>query len=655
MLHQIRTQPRCLSPRERQIVSDIAEVALPGGRFFPAAGPTTVSRVERMLAGFPPHLVRGYKALLVALESFALLTRRRRFGQLSATERLELLESWLSAGVARRLSMRAILAPLKIAHFDNPAFFREIGCVYQFDRPKAEAEPRYMRERVHGPTDVLESIGDSDTTMEIECDVVVVGSGAGGAVVAKELAELGHAVVILEEGAYFKRQDFTGRPFDMQRAMYRNGGATFSIGNVGIPIPLGRTVGGSTTINSGTCYRVPGRVMAKWRNELGLIGLTESAMDRYYSRVEGILGVKEADPRYLGGAARVVARGCDALGYAHRPLRRNAPDCDGQGTCCFGCPTDAKRSTNVSYIPMALKAGAELFHGAEVIRIKTRAGRATGVLARVQGPEESGPERYLAVHAQAVVIACGSLVTPVLLAQNGLCGGSGQLGRNLSIHPAAGGIGVFNERIAGYDGIPQGYAIEEFRDQGLLFEGATAPMEMMMAAIPMVGQPLIDLAEAWDRVAMFGFMVEDSSRGRIRLVRGRPVVTYMLDDNDLAKLKNGVEILTEVFLAAGAERVYTPVHGFRVIHGKADLARFRRLAFPARDFDLSGFHPLGTARLGRDPRSSVVDASHESHEVRGLYIVDGSSVPSALAVNPQLTIMALATRAAERIDERLAS
>ncbi|MCG8418301.1 MAG: GMC family oxidoreductase [Proteobacteria bacterium] len=661
-MYQISTrpqsQPECLSSRERQILFDIAEVALPAGQFFPAANGATVRRIEALLAKLPGHLLSAYKALLVALESYSLLTRRRRYGQLSPQARLAVLDAWLRAGVARRLSIRALLAPLKFAHFDDPSFHRAIGCVYEFERPRSEAKPRYMRERVHGPDDVEDG-------MEIEADVVVIGSGAGGAVVAKELAELGHAVVILEEGPYFNRSDFSGRSFDMQRKMYRNGGATFSIGNVGIPIPLGRAVGGTTTINSGTCFRTPERVLSKWRNELGLSEFTESYMDRYYSRVEKIIGVEEARAEYLGGAARVIARGCDRLGYKHRPLRRNAPDCDGKGVCCFGCPTEAKRSTNVSYVPLALKAGAELFHSAEVVEITTDGARATGVVARVGRdlPERSstlaapGPgraSRTLRVRARVVVVACGTLVTPILLAKNGLGRGSGELGRNLSIHPAAAGIGVFDERIAGYNGIPQGYSIEEFHDEGLLFEGASAPLEISMAAIPMVGPPLIELAEAWDRVAMFGFMVEDSSRGRIRLVRGRPVITYVLNDADVALVKRGVEILSEVFFAAGATRVYTPVNGFLAIDNHADLDRLRRHSLHARDIDLTAFHPLGTARMGRSPRYAVVDPSHESHEVKNLYIVDGSSVPSSLAVNPQVTIMALATRAAERIDARLA-
>jgi choline dehydrogenase-like flavoprotein len=213
---------------------------------------------------------------------------------------------------------------------------------------------------------------------------VVIGTGAGGAVVARELAEAGLAVVMIEEGRYFQRQDFTGRAFAMQQKLYRAGGSTMSIGNVAIPIPIGMTVGGTTTVNSGTCYRVPDHVLTHWRDELGLTEFTPDHLAPFYDRVERVLGVAPTPAPLLGGCARVIARGCDRLGFRHAPLQRNAPGCDGQGVCCFGCPTDAKRSTNVSYVPLALRAGAELFTRARAERIIVEGGRAAGVVARAR-------------------------------------------------------------------------------------------------------------------------------------------------------------------------------------------------------------------------------------------------------------------------------
>ena len=280
-------------------------------------------------------------------------------------------------------------------------------------------------------------------------------------------------------------------------------------------------------------------------------------------------------------------------------------------------------------------------------RIIVEGGHAVGLVARAR------TGRTLTVRARAVVVACGTLLTPTFLERNHVGTSSGQLGHNLSIHPAAGALAEFDEPIESWRGVPQGLAIEEFAEDGILLEGAATPLEFTAALMPQLGPRLVELCERFDRIASFGLMVEDSSRGRVRLVRGRPVVTYNLGDADVARLRRGLDILARVFFAAGARMVMLPVHGHTEVHGPDDLARFRAASIRASDLDLSAYHPLGTARLGPDPRSSVVAPDHQVHDTPGLYVIDGASVPSSLGVNPQLTIMAMATRAAERLADRL--
>jgi choline dehydrogenase-like flavoprotein len=633
----MRQKAEFLSSGERRTLVAVAEAALPAGRILPAAGADDVVRVEEFLARLPRPVLAGYRATLRALDAASWLGRRKSFARLGEADRLAVLEGWRHGGVARRNALRALVAPIKIAHLDDANLYRALGCVYKVELPRAEAKPAYMTQRVHPAAGLG---GD----LAIDCDVVVVGTGAGGAVVASELAAAGVAVVMIEEGEYFDRTQFNGRPFQMQQLMYKRGGATFSVGNTVIPIPLGKSVGGSTTVNSGTCYRAPERVLAQWADELGIAELAPDRMTSYFDRVEAVLGVAPGKRELLGGNARVIARGCDAMGLRHHgPLKRNAPDCDGKGVCVFGCPTDAKRSTNVSYVPMALKAGAELFTGCQVRRILVESGRAAGVVARTRAGHT------VTIRARAVAIAAGALETPLLLARNGLCGGSGQLGKNLSIHPAAGMLAEFDETIAGWDGIPQGYCIEDFHAEGILFEGAYTPLELTMSMVHHVGPRMVELAESFDRVSSFGFLVEDSSRGAVREVMGQPVVTYNLDDGDVARLKRGVDLLAQIYFAAGARRVITSVAGFDEMGSAAALERFRRTRIRASDLDLSAYHPLGTARMGARPSSSVVGPDHQAHDVDRLYVVDGAAVPSSIGVNPQVTIMALATRAAEKI------
>jgi choline dehydrogenase-like flavoprotein len=631
-----------LSRSQRDTLVAIAEAALPAGRYLPAAGAHTVDKVERFIEGLPSPLSRGLGGLIRSVDAAAWLSHRRSFVRLPQAQQLALLDGWRRGDPVRRLMLRAVMTPLKMAHFDDPALYKQLGCVYEATRTKAEAKPAYMRDRVHAG----DALGGD---LALDCDVVVVGTGAGGAVVGRELAEAGLAVVFVEEGRYFDRTQFTGRGFQMQQKLYRRGGATFSLGNVAIPIPLGQTVGGTTTVNSGTCYRTPDRVLRRWRDELGLTDLGPDAMAPYFERVEAVLGVARGKAELMGGNGRVIARGCESLGFTrHGPLARNAPDCDGQGVCCFGCPTDAKRSTNVSYVPLALRAGAELFAGAKVTRVIVEGGRARGVVAR------SDDGHALTIRARAVVLACGTILTPLMLARHKLGGGSGQLGKNLSIHPACGALAEFDEQILGWNGIPQGYAIEELHDEGILYEGAAVPLEMTMSFVHLIGPDLVRLAESFDHVASFGFLVEDTARGSVGEVMGQPMIRYWLRDEDVAHIKRGLDVLARVYFAAGARVVHTPIAGFDVLHGEDDLARLRRTRVHAWDLDLSAYHPLGTARMGVDAASSVVDASHQLHDCAGLYVVDGAAVPTSLGVNPQVTIMALATRAAEKIAAALA-
>lgn len=627
--------------KNRQTLLALAEVALPAGRRFPADSEGAVSRLEDFLCDIPRFAGKGYEAMATAFEQAARLKTLRPFSKLSAARQLAFLESLAEGSFPERMMLRVILAPLKTARYAEPEVFKAVEAVLELEQPADEERPRYMERAVDA--------SDFGEDEELEADVVVVGTGAGGAAIAAELAEQGLAVVMLEEGDYFTRKHFNGRALEMQKLLYRDGGATIAVGNCWIPIFLGRCVGGTTTVNSGTCYRIPDRVLHKWRDEFGLRDFTPEAMAPHFAKVEKILQVERADLKYVGGMGRVISEGCDALGITrHNPLLRNAPDCDGQGVCCWGCPTDAKRSTNVSYVPLALRYGANLFYNAEAEEILLSGDKAVGVRARTKQGHK------LTVKAGAVVLSCGTMMTPLMLMKNRLGNRSGQLGRNLSIHPAVGIMGVFPYEIRGYSAIPQGYAIEEFHDEGLLYEGAFVPMDLTAGAMPFVGSRHTEAMEAFERMACFGFMVEDTSRGRVRLgPAGRPVITYNLNRHDVARMKRGMEILFRVYFAAGAERVFAPVAGFQEMWDLADVERFRGSTLKARNIEMSAYHPLGTVRMGRDASSSVVSSTHELHDIKGLFVADGSAVPSSIGVNPQVTIMAMATRAAQFVAQRV--
>ena len=628
-----------LTPSERSQLELLAATALPAGRVLPGANAATVRRLEDFLGELPPSVLAGYRKLILALDAQALLQTRTRFNKLAFGRRVDVLES-LENGETTRLLLRGLLAPLKIAHFDDPSVYAALGCRYGVDPPLKLERARWQ-----------DQVLDASTLPEgedLECDVVVVGTGAGGAPMAKALAERGHAVLLVEEGPLFTRKDFTGRPVQMMKQMYRNGGATVTFGNTAIPVPIGRGVGGTTLINSGTCFRLPPEVLAAWRAG-GLSAFTPDALTPFYEEAEAVIGVGPSTAAALGAPARIIARGCDALGYSHHALMRNAPGCDGQGLCCFGCPTDAKRSTNVSYVPLALERGAQLVTGLRIEKVLTQRDAAVGVT----GVTTSGG-RKVTVRAKVVVLACGTLNTPALLERSGLCGTSGQLGKNLSIHPASGGLGVFDEEVNAARTVPQGYAIDEFKDEGLYFEGGQVPLDLTAASLSGSGPSFVSLMERFNQSFNFGFMVKDTSRGRVSGgAHGEPTMRYFVNEHDRALLQRGFSILSRVYFAAGAREVRLPVLGFDRLRNLDDVARLEQAKVPVRHMDLTAYHPLGTARMGVAPLSSVVDETNEAHDVHHLFISDGSAVPSSLGVNPQLTLMAMSLRAAGFVHRRL--
>jgi choline dehydrogenase-like flavoprotein len=633
-----------LGERERRIVRALAAAVIPPGSVFEPGGEATLRRFERWLQGSNPLQMAIVRSLLWAAELAAVPSTGRVLSALSRERAQQFLETWAGSRLyARRMLLRAIVSPIKVAHFDDKKAYDAVHCKSFHDYKLPTAEPaRWTQQVLDGRA--------LDEDLDLECEVVVVGTGAGGGACAYELASRGRAVLLLEEGDLHRRDAFTGRTQAMVKKLYRDQGMTFALGNVGIPVFAGRGVGGTTTVNSGTCYRAPERVFRRWREEEGLTWFSRDAMAPYYERVEAMLRVERARFELTGGVGRVVSRGAEKLGMHHRPVDRNAPDCDGQGVCCFGCPTGAKRSVDVSYVPGAVERGAQLVTAARVDGIDVVAGRARGVRARLA----SG--KRLRVKAEAVVIAGGALMTPLVLRQAGVCASSPALGKNLSIHPATKTLALFDEAIDMADGIPQGYAIDELEHEGIMFEGGSMPLEIMAVSVPWVGERFVDLMARYRNLALFGFMIEDTSRGEVRPgPGGSPLITYNLNRRDAARMQKAMAVMCEVFLAAGARRIYPMVPGMEELSTLEEVRRLRAMDLPPSAFDVTAYHPLGTCRIGTDPETSVLGPDFETHEVERLFVADGSAVPSALGVNPQLTIMAMALRAAEIIDGRLAA
>lgn len=462
----------------------------------------------------------------------------------------------------------------------------------------------------------------------IDVDACVIGSGAGGAPMAKELAEGGMSVAILEEGEWWDTDRMNARPREMMRTLYRAGGQTVALGRPPIPLPLGRAVGGTTILNSGTCFRTPPHVLERWRLEAGLAELTPVELDPYFRRVERILNVSQVPPELAGRNAQLVRAGAERLGYHGDWLYRNVRGCIGSGVCAYGCPTGAKQHTGVTYIPRAWAAGAVTYTGSRALECRP---------GLVRARTAAGGE--LLIRCETTVIACGSLLTPTLLRASGVR--SPALGRNLAIHPATAVRARFDEPVEQWDGVPQSYHVDEWAREGVILEAIAGPPDHIAMTTPRTGAAHRELMLDVARTAMFGVMVCDTSRGSV----GRRTIRYNLGAGDAERLKFGIERLAEIYWAAGAREVVVPIAGVPTLRDGDSAPLARAVAQPGK-LKLMGFHPLGTARAGADPAASVVDPSLRVHGRRGLYVCDASVLPSPPGVNPQITIMALATRAA---------
>ncbi|HZO05826.1 MAG TPA: GMC family oxidoreductase N-terminal domain-containing protein [Solirubrobacterales bacterium] len=484
------------------------------------------------------------------------------------------------------------------------------------------------------------SLGDTEPQGEgEECDVVIVGSGAGGAVAATSLAEAGLDVLVLEAGGHYNRENYPSDHLEAISTLYRDAGLTIAEGRPPIPVPVAKVVGGTTVINSGTCFRAPEPILDDWRTRFGIEWAHDLEAD--FAEAEEMLHVKQLDPNRMGRNGQLAMEGAQALGVSAAPIFRNAGNCVQCSSCPFGCEIDAKRGMHVSYLPRAVAAGARVRAGVDVRRVLTEGGRAVGVEASANG------QPYTVRARRAVIAAGGALGTPELLQRSGL--GGHHVGRNLHIHPACWVGARYEEEVRGWDGVMQSFYVDQWEHEKILLEATFTPLAFGGAWLLGAGaehqRRMLDFAH----VGSIGVHLCDSSAGRVGLgAEGSLRASYKLTNDDARRIAFGIARAAEVHFAAGASEVYPNIARAQVLK-PGDLANFEATRFKPSELRLEAFHPMGTARIAADPNDGACDLRGAVHGVRDLYVADGSLFPTSVGVNPMMTIIAFAKQVARGV------
>jgi choline dehydrogenase-like flavoprotein len=648
---------RRLGPRLRAVVTRLAEVACPPEIAVNGTAGALITEFEALLSALPAATRTGLTGALLAFDQGARLSPRsrgRRFTRLPAPD----AEAYVRGVLARRGAAGSALRTLKglivLCYHELPQVKEQLG--YQPDAYMASVARRrlttYGAELPAPPPPLTGITRGADVTadLRIDCDVVVIGSGAGGATMAAELADAGIDVVLVEEGGYHPTESFGSQAGRAARALYRNAGAELALGSPPVLFSQGRCVGGSTVVNGGMSWRTPERALDRWAQEEGIPAIRAADMEAYFAKAEGRISVALQDPETIGRDSQLLKAGADALGWRIIPNLRNQVHCAGSNNCTNGCPTGAKQSMLVTSIPRALGRGARLFADCRTERITWSGRRATGVEARFTRPGgERGPA--LTVAAKVVVAAGGAVQTPALLMRSGIR--HPRLGRDLTLHPNAKVVAFFDEEVLGWQGVHQAYQVREFIDDGILMTAVNLAPSLLALGLPGYGRELGAMMAEYNHIVTAGCLIEDTGSGRVRNIPGLgPQVTYQLSAADAERVVRGTGYIAELMLAAGARRVLLPFAGAPEVRDVAGLKAIVDRPVPRAGMELFTVHLMGTARMSADPVRGVTDSFGACHGMPNLLVADASLLPTPIGVNPMETIISLVMRNAQHLLEQ---
>jgi len=490
-------------------------------------------------------------------------------------------------------------------------------------------------------------------------DVLVIGSGAGGGVIAGELSAAGKEVIVVEKGDYYADYQFSGGELAGQSLFEKRGLLTTS--DLSMSVLAGNTLGGGTTINWAASLRTPEDVLYEWEHEYGFIGAASVDFQHSLDAVLKRMNVGAEDSP-VNGSNAVLERGCKTLGYDMVPIPRNVKGCEECGFCNFGCTFGAKQGTLKTYLQDAHQRGTRILVKATVKRLLIERGEAVGAELSVQAAD--GKQHTVTIRSKTVVVAAGSIHTPALLMRSGLT--NANIGANLHLHPVTVTYGLFDEAVAGWQGPPMTRLSRQFSNldgHGYGVRLETAPVHPGLAAAAFPWQSGAEHKRMMSNLYTMSNIIaitRDRHGGHVTLSpQGDPVLHYKLHPFDAAHLLKGLVESLRVHIAAGAKEVSSP-HNRQMLYRPADggsldvfLTQVESRGLNSNAYSLFSAHQMSSCRIGGDSATGALDPTGQSYEVRNLYVADGSVLPTASGVNPMVSIMATAHFLAQGMKTRL--
>ncbi len=491
----------------------------------------------------------------------------------------------------------------------------------------------------------------------LDVDAVVIGTGAGGSIALRELARAGLNAIALEEGAYSLSRDFNQREDEMIPRLFQEGGGR-ATKDMAIRILQGRGVGGSTVHNTNLCKRTPDAILDLWARKYGVAGAGVGDLRAAFEAIERDLSVSEIPESMRNANNDILRAGCDALGWRGAPLKHNRVGCQQSGFCELGCAYDAKQNALKVVLPQAVEAGAHVYADVEAVRLVHDGHRVTGVHA-VARDADGRVCANVDVWARVVVLAGSAVGSAALARRSGIPDPNDQLGRGLRVHPGGAVAGRFEGTIAGWRGIPQSYECtehlshDEGSDERVWIVPAFAHPIGAAATLPGFGASHMAALRAYPHLAVLTAVVHDETSGEVDVDSdGRPVIRYAMNEPDRRQLAKGLVACARLLLAAGAVEVTIPAIPPLRFTNASQLDRVDTSNLRPHSVPLTAVHPMGTLRMGEDPKASVVRSTGEHHQLRGLFVADGSLFPTSIGGPPQISIYAFALHLSPHIVER---